>query len=114
MGTGGRTSPSTPTRARLGRRSAPPGAPGRPWCVAGAGCPSSSRREVGCRSGARLVPSPGREMARAAQSGRAAVQVVDRVVEVDRPIPVIEQVLVSPHGRAWPQALAELDARQPV
>jgi hypothetical protein len=50
------------------------------------------------------------EMARGAQSGRAAVHVVDRVVEVDRPIPVIEQVLVSPHGRAWPQALAELDA----
>jgi hypothetical protein len=54
-------------------------------------------------------------MARAAQFGRAAVQVVDRVVvdrvvEVDRPIPVVEQVLVSPHGRAWPQALAELDA----
>ena len=50
------------------------------------------------------------EMARAAQSGRPAVQVVDRVVEVDRPIPVVEQVLVSQHGRAWPHALAELDA----
>jgi len=38
------------------------------------------------------------------------VQIVDRVVEVDKPSPVIEQVLVSPRGPAWPNALAALVA----
>jgi hypothetical protein len=32
------------------------------------------------------------------------------IVEVDKPVPVVEQGLVSPHGRAWPQALADLVA----
>jgi hypothetical protein len=30
------------------------------------------------------------------------------MVEVDRPVPLVEQALVSPHGRACPQALADL------
>jgi hypothetical protein len=30
------------------------------------------------------------------------------VIEVDKSVPVVEQVPVSPHGRAWPGALADL------
>ncbi len=48
------------------------------------------------------------ELARSAASGHAAVQVVDRVVEVDKPVRVIEHVPVSPHGPAWSHALAQL------
>jgi hypothetical protein len=44
------------------------------------------------------------------ESGRAAVEVVDRSVGVDKPLPLVGQVLVSPHGRAWPQTLADLVA----
>ena len=48
------------------------------------------------------------ELTRAAASGRAAVHVVDRVVEVDKPALVIDHVPVSPHGPAWSYALADL------
>ena len=71
-------------------------------------------RRPGARSDAEvvlvLVPLPGMGNGPCRPIRAAAVQVVDRVVEVDRPIPVVEQVLVSQHGRAWPQALVELDA----
>ena len=50
------------------------------------------------------------ELTRAATSGRAAVQVVDRVIEVEKPVTVIEQVPVSPRGPGWTQALANLVA----
>jgi len=50
------------------------------------------------------------EQRRAAASGRAAVEVVDRVIEVEKPIPVIErvEVPVAPKPRAWPGLLANL------
>ena len=71
-----------------------------------------------------LLPAPGRvpkwcsssgrhrawELTRAAASGRAAVHVVDRAVEVDKLIPVIDQAPASPHGTAWSYALADLVA----
>jgi hypothetical protein len=50
------------------------------------------------------------ELSPAAESGRAAVEVVDRMVEVDGPVPLVEQALVSPQGRACSQALADLVA----
>jgi hypothetical protein len=52
------------------------------------------------------------ELTRAADSGRAAVQVVDRVVEVDRPVTVVQEVPVTtfPKGASWRAALAELAA----
>ena len=77
------------------------------WCGLPVVVPARGRMPKWCSSSCHCRAW---EMARAAQSGRPAVQVVDRVVEVDRPIPVVEQVLVSQHGRGWPQALAELDA----
>jgi hypothetical protein len=50
------------------------------------------------------------ELTRAAASGRAAVQVVDRVVEVDRLVTVVQEVPVTtvPKGTEWPAALAQL------
>jgi len=50
------------------------------------------------------------ELTRAAASGLAAVQVIDRTVQVDRPVTVNEHVKVEvvPHGPAWPHALAQL------
>jgi hypothetical protein len=50
------------------------------------------------------------ELTRAAASGRAAVEVVDRVVEVDRPVAVVQEVPVNtvPKGAAWPETLVQL------
>jgi len=50
------------------------------------------------------------ELTRAAASGRAAVEVVDRVVEVDRPVAVVQKVPVNttPKGAAWPATLVQL------
>jgi hypothetical protein len=50
------------------------------------------------------------ELTRAAASGRAAVQVVDRVVEVDRLVPLVQEVPVNavPKGAAWPATLVQL------
>ncbi len=50
------------------------------------------------------------EQRRAAESGLAAVDVVARIVEVERPVPVAQRVAVPtiPKGDAWPAALAEL------
>ena len=58
-----------------------------------------------------LMPPPGlAALTGGPESGRAAVEVVDRSVEVDRPVPLVGQVLLSPHGRAWPQTLDDLVA----
>jgi len=51
------------------------------------------------------------ELSRAAASGHAAIQIVDRVIEVDRPVTRLVEVTVSPRGARWPAALADL-ARQ--
>jgi hypothetical protein len=50
------------------------------------------------------------ELTRAAASGRAAVQVVNRVLEVDRLVTVVQEVPVTtiPKGAEWPAALAQL------
>jgi hypothetical protein len=68
----------------------------------------------GARSGVDVVldlmPPPGLGALTGGPSPGAAVEVVDRSVEVDRPVPLVGQVLVSPHGRAWPQTLADLVA----
>ncbi len=50
------------------------------------------------------------EQRRAAESGRSAVEVVVRIVEVEKPVPVPHRVAVPtiPKGGAWPEALAEL------
>lgn len=50
------------------------------------------------------------ELTRAAASGHAAIQVVDRIVEVDRLVTVVQEVPVAtvPQGAAWPAALAQL------
>jgi hypothetical protein len=53
------------------------------------------------------------EQARAAASGRSAVEIVTQTVEVERPVVVSERVTVGtkPTGAAWPAVVAEL-ARQ--
>lgn len=50
------------------------------------------------------------EQSRAAASGRAAVQVVDREVEVAVPIPAVRtvEIIVPPRGPGWIPALYEL------
>ena len=50
---------------------------------------------------------------RAAESGLAAIEVVDRFIEVEKMVKVVEriEVPVAPTGAAWPAALTEL-ARQ--
>lgn len=51
--------------------------------------------------------------ARSAAADAVAVRVVDRVVEVEVPVPVVErvEVAVSPRGAQWPPVLRDL-ARQ--
>lgn len=75
------------------------------WCGSPVVVPARGRVPKWCSSSCRHRAW---ELTRAAASGRAAVEVVDRVVEVDKPVAVVEQVPVSPHGRAWPRALADL------
>jgi hypothetical protein len=50
------------------------------------------------------------ELTRAAASGRTAIQVVDRAVEVERLVSVVLEVPVAtvPKGAAWPAALTQL------
>ncbi len=75
------------------------------WCGSPILLPARGRVPKWCSSSCRHRAW---ELTRAAASGRAAVHVVDRVVEVDKPVPVIEHVPVSPHGPAWEHALADL------
>jgi len=77
------------------------------WCGSPILLPARGRVPKWCSSSCRHRAW---ELTRAAASGRAAVQIVDRVVEVNKPSPVIEQVLVSPRGPAWTNALAALVA----
>jgi len=75
------------------------------WCGTPILLPARGRVPKWCSSSCRHRAW---ELTRAAASGHAAVHVVDRVVEVDKPVPVVEQVPVSPHGPAWPSALSDL------
>ena len=77
----------------------------RGWCGSPILLPARGRVPNWCSSSCRHRAW---ELTRAAASGRAAVHVVDRVVEVDKPVPIIEQVPVSPHGPAWSYTLADL------
>jgi hypothetical protein len=92
-------------RARLPRRPGQTLACG--WCGSPILLPARGRTPKWCSSSCRHRAW---ELSRAAASGRAAVQVVDRVVEVDRPVTVVQEVLVAtvPQGAAWPAALAQL------
>jgi len=77
------------------------------WCGSPILVPARGRIPKWCSSSCRHRAW---ELARAAASGRAAVQVVDRVVEVDRSVAVVQKVAVntSPKGGAWPATLVQL------
>ena len=105
---------STTTDATAAANDAPSRAPRRPgqtlacgWCGSPILLPARGRIPKWCSSSCRHRAW---ELTRAAASGRAAVQVVDRVVEVDRVVAVVQEVPVAtvPGGAAWPVALAQL------
>ena len=77
------------------------------WCGSPILLPARGRTPKWCSSSCRHRAW---ELTRAAASGHAAVQVVDRVVEVDRLVTVVQEVPVAivPQGAAWPAALAQL------
>ena len=77
------------------------------WCGSPILLPARGRIPKWCSSSCRHRAW---DLTRAAASGRAAVQVVDRVVQVDRPVTVIQEVPVAtvPQGPAWPPVLAQL------
>ena len=105
---------STTTGAFVATNDGPSRAPRRPgqtlacgWCGSPILLPARGRIPKWCSSSCRHRAW---ELTRAAASGRAAVQVVDRVVQVDRPVTVIQEVPVAtaPQGPAWPPVLAQL------
>jgi len=77
------------------------------WCGLPILLPARGRTPKWCSSSCRHRAW---ELTRAAASGLAAIQVVDRVVEVDRQVAVVKEVPVAtvPHGAAWPAALTQL------
>jgi hypothetical protein len=93
------------------RRSRSPRRPGHAlacgWCGSPILLPARGRIPKWCSSSCRHRAW---ELTRAAASGRAAIQVVDRVVEVDRLVTVVQEVPVPtvPKGAEWPAALAQL------
>lgn len=97
---------NTTTHTKPAPNDAPKRSPRRPgqslacgWCGSPILLPARGRIPKWCSSSCRHRAW---ELTRAAASGHAAVQVVDRVVEVDRP------VATAPHGPAWPAMLAQL------
>ena len=106
------------TNTTTGARSAPTDGPmpsrRRPgqtlacgWCGSPILIPPRGRVPKWCSSSCRHRAW---ELTRAAASGRAAVEVVDRIVEVDRPVDVVQKVPVNavPKGSAWPATLVQL------
>jgi hypothetical protein len=77
------------------------------WCGSPILVPPRGRVPKWCSSSCRHRAW---ELTRAAASGRAAVQVVDRVVEVDRLVAIVQEVPVNtvPKGAAWPATLVQL------
>jgi len=77
------------------------------WCGSLILVPARGRIPKWCSSSCRHRAW---ELTRAAASGRAAVEVVDRVVEVDRLVPLVQKVPVNtfPKGAAWPATLVQL------
>ncbi|HEY5178296.1 MAG TPA: hypothetical protein VIJ07_00730, partial [Dermatophilaceae bacterium] len=70
------------------------------WCGSPILLPARGRTPKWCSSSCRHRAW---ELTRAAASGHAAVRVVDRVVEVDRLVTVVQEVPVAtvPQGAAW-------------
>jgi len=93
------------------RRSRSPRRPGQTlacgWCGSPILLPARGRVPKWCSSSCRHRAW---ELTRAAASGHAAVQVVDRAVEVDRLVTDVQEVPVAtvPKGAAWPAALTQL------
>jgi hypothetical protein len=77
------------------------------WCGSPILLPARGRTPKWCSSSCRHRAW---ELTRAAASGCAAIQVVDRVVEVDRLVTVVQEVPVAtvPKGAEWPATLAQL------
>lgn len=77
------------------------------WCGSPILLPARGRTPKWCSSSCRHRAW---ELTRAAASGCAAIQVVDRVVEVDRLVTVVQEVPVAtvPKGAEWPELLAQL------
>jgi len=77
------------------------------WCGSPILLPARGRTPKWCSSSCRHRAW---ELTRAAASGHAAIQVVDRIVEVDRLVTVVQEVPVAavPQGAAWPAALDQL------
>lgn len=96
------------SRNRLARRSGQTITCG--WCQAAVPVQGRGRPPKWCSPACRHRAW---EQARAAASGRSAVEVVTQLVEVERPVVVTQQVEVETHptGAVWPAALTEL-ARQ--
>ncbi len=111
MKTGETSTTSEAIAATDDRRSRSPRRPGQTlacgWCGSPILLPARGRIPKWCSSSCRHRAW---ELTRAAASGHAAVQVVDRVVEVDRLVTVVQEVPVAtvPQGAAWPAALAQL------
>jgi hypothetical protein len=105
---------STTSDATVGTNGDPTRSPRRPgqtlacgWCGSPILLSARGRPPKWCSSSCRHRAW---ELTRAAASGLAAIQVVDRVVEVDRLLTVVQEVPVAtvPHGAAWPAALTQL------
>jgi len=105
---------STTTDATATTHDRPTRSPRRPgqtlacgWCGSPILLPARGRIPKWCSSSCRHRAW---ELTRAAASGRAAIQVVDRAVEVDRLVTVVQEVPVPtvPKGAEWPAALAQL------
>ena len=105
---------STTSDAISATKGGPARSPRRPgqtlacgWCGSPILLPARGRIPKWCSSSCRHRAW---ELTRAAGSGHAAVQVVDRAVEVERLVSVVQEVPVAtvPKGAAWPAALTQL------
>lgn len=97
--------------ATISRKHAPARLPGQTipcgWCRAPIAVRATGRLPKWCSPSCRQRAWQQR---RAAASGLAAVDVVDRFIEVEKEVTVVEyvHVTVPPRGAAWPAALTEL------
>ena len=95
----------------MGRKRAPARLPGQTircgWCRAPIAIHVTGRLPKWCSPSCRQRAWHQR---RAAASGLVAVEVVDRFIEVEKEVKVVErvEVTVQPSGAAWPATLAEL------
>lgn len=101
-----KTAPGVPAPKRPARRPQQSVTCG--WCGTVVTVPARGRVPKWCSSSCRHRAW---ELSRAAASGRAAIQIVDRVIEVDTPVTQLVEVTVAPRGAGWLASLADL-ARQ--